>query len=55
MKPVVSVLQSIPQFPMTSDQLQMLLEENVCDPQEWVSTLDLKLQDLPTGIAEYVS
>jgi len=54
MKPVVAMMQSIPQFPMTSDQLQMLLEENICDPTEWAETFSLQLQDFPSGIAEYL-
>lgn len=54
MKPLVKTLQSIPQFPMTSDQLQMLLEENVCDPSVWREELQLDLQDFSTGIAEYL-
>lgn len=54
MKPVVAMLQSIPQFPMTSDQLQMLLEENICDPSDWQQTFDLHLQNLVEGISEYV-
>lgn len=54
MKPVVKAMQSIPQFPMTSDQLQMLLEENICDPSEWQQDLDLELIDFKSGIAEYI-
>ena len=55
MKPVVAAMQSIPQFPMTRDQLQMLLEENICDPTEWANTFELQLQSFPDGIAEYLS
>lgn len=54
MKPMVAMLQPLPQFPMTSDQLTMLQEGNVCDPTDWRTTLNLKLQDFPTGIAEYL-
>lgn len=54
MKPVVALLQSIPQFPMTSDQLQMLLEGNCCDPTEWSEAFGLKLIDFNKGIAEYI-
>lgn len=54
MKPIVAKLQAIPQFPMTSDQLQMLLEENICDPSDWIKTFHLELQNLPEGIGEYV-
>jgi NADH dehydrogenase len=31
MKVVVPIMQHLPQFPITMDQLQMLLEENICD------------------------
>lgn len=55
MNPVVTLLQSIPQFPMTSDQLQMLLEGNCCDPDPWRNAFDLKLQDFASGIAEYLN
>jgi len=55
MKPVVAALQNLPQFPMTSDQLQMLLEENICDPTIWREELRLQLLDFPTGIGEYLS
>jgi NADH dehydrogenase len=54
MKPLIGLLQSIPQFPMTGDQLQMLLEENICDPSEWRQTLHLELRDFTSGIAEYL-
>ncbi|SHJ51214.1 NADH dehydrogenase [Malonomonas rubra DSM 5091] len=55
MKPVVSVMQSLPQFPMTSDQLQMLLEENICDPAEWQKDLQLELTDFKEGISQYLT
>ncbi len=54
MKPVVAVMQSIPQFPMTSDQLQMLLEGNVCDPEPWRITFGLELTELAAGIRSYL-
>ena len=31
MKLIIPVMQKIPQFPITMDQLQMLLEESICD------------------------
>ncbi len=55
MKPVVELMQSIPQFPMTSDQLQMLLEGNCCDPEPWRSTFDLQLTDFAEGIRSYLT
>lgn len=54
MKPMVSILQALPFFPMTSDQLQMLLEGNVCPDNSWSKAFDLKLRDFAEGITEYV-
>ena len=54
MKPVVKAMQSIPQFPMTSDQLQMLLEENICESTDWQKDLNLELVTFQEGIAEYI-
>jgi|LGVF01.1.fsa_nt_gb NADH dehydrogenase len=36
-KPLVASLQFLPAFPLTSDQLTMLLAGNVCDPQPWIN------------------
>ena len=54
MKPLVAILQSLPQFPMTSDQLQMLLEGNCCDPSEWKETFKLDLTEFPEGISTFL-
>ncbi|SEA38438.1 NADH dehydrogenase [Desulfuromusa kysingii] len=54
MQPVVAAMQSIPQFPMTSDQLQMLLEGNVCPDCCWKDDLTLELQNLTSGIQAYL-
>lgn len=54
MQPVIAVMQSIPQFPMTSDQLQMLLEENICDPEPWKQAFDLTLTPFSEGISSYL-
>ena len=50
MKPIVATLQSIPQFPMTSDQLQMLLEGNTCSDSHWQEDLGLELHDFSSSI-----
>ncbi len=42
MKPVVSLLEGIPRFPITSTQLTLLLEGNVCDPAEWSRDFDIQ-------------
>jgi len=54
MKPVVATLQSLPQFPMTGEQLEMLLEGNCCDPSEWQKHFDLDLTPFPQGIEAYL-
>lgn len=50
MKPAVKLLQSIPQFPLASDQLTMLLEGNVCDPDEWAKAFDIEPEDFSEGL-----
>ncbi len=50
MKPAVKILQSIPKFPIASDQLEMLLEGNVCDPSEWARTFDIEPEDFADGL-----
>jgi len=54
MRPLVAVMQSLPQFPMSSDQLQMLLEGNICDPEPWRKAFNLELTNFADGIAKYV-
>ncbi len=47
MKPVIKLLEGAAAFPITNDQLTMMLEGNVCDPTEWAQTFDI----LPTSFA----
>ena len=54
MRPTVSLLQRFPFFPLTSDQLQMLVEGNCCDTRDWLQDLELKPQPLHEGL-EYLS
>lgn len=54
MKPVVAVMQSIPQFPMTSDQLQMLLEGNICSDSGWQDDFSLEMEDFLSSIRAYL-
>jgi NADH dehydrogenase len=51
MRPAIKVLQSFQPFPITSDQLTMLLQGNVCDPSEWASDFDLEPVDFSEGIS----
>lgn len=50
MRPVVALLQHLSIFPITSDQLQMLLDGNCCDPSEWAEDLNLPLHTLSSGL-----
>jgi uncharacterized protein YbjT (DUF2867 family) len=53
MKLVIPFAQVIPQFPITMDQLQMLLEESICGG-EWQQTFGFEPRGLQAGIAEYL-
>jgi len=50
MKSVVKLLESSSAFPITSDQLTMLLEGNVCDPTEWSKTFRIRPISYAEGI-----
>jgi NADH dehydrogenase len=41
-KPLVFCLQNLPGFPLTSDQLTMLMAGNVCDPRSWVEDFGIE-------------
>ncbi|HXE96902.1 MAG TPA: complex I NDUFA9 subunit family protein [Dongiaceae bacterium] len=53
MKAIIPVMQKIPQFPITMDQLQMLLEENI-GGGEWQKVFGFEPRGLQDGIAEYL-
>ena len=53
MKLVIPLAQEIPQFPITMDQLQMLLEESICSG-EWRQAFGFEPRGLQDGIAEYL-
>lgn len=53
MKLIIPVMQNIPQFPITMDQLQMLLEESVCDGT-WKKTFGFEPLGFSEGIGEYL-
>jgi uncharacterized protein YbjT (DUF2867 family) len=53
MKMIIPVLQHVPQFPITMDQLQMLIEENVCDGC-WKKVFGFEPQDFQKGIQAYL-
>ncbi|MGD0585062.1 MAG: NAD(P)H-binding protein, partial [Oryzomonas sp.] len=54
MKLVIPVMQGIPQFPITMDQLQMLVEENICDGR-WKQTFGFEPKGFREGIGEYLT
>lgn len=41
MQVIIPIMQKIPQFPITQDQLQMLLEENIGDDSSWQQLFDV--------------
>jgi NADH dehydrogenase len=53
MKRIIPLLQKIPQFPITMDQLQMLLEENI-GSSDWRKTFHFIPRSLQSGIDEYL-
>ena len=52
-KSVVPFLQKIPAFPLTADQLQMLIEESICDGA-WRKTFTFEPIRFEAGIREYL-
>ena len=50
MRPLVSVLEHLPFFPLTSDQLTMLQEDGVCDPVPFFRAFDLEPIEFPDGL-----
>jgi len=53
MKLVIPVLQKIPLFPITTDQLQMLVEESI-GGDEWQQVFGFQPRGLREGIAQYL-
>jgi NADH dehydrogenase len=49
-KPLLARLQSLPGCPLTVDQLQMLLDGNICDPRDWQRFFDLSCRSLKEGL-----
>lgn len=50
MRPLVNIFQSLPFFPLTSNQLQMLLEGNCCDTREWLADFNLEAIAMAEGL-----
>lgn len=51
-KPMIKMLQGNEYFPITSDQLTMLIEGNVCDASEWAKVFDLEPLSYAEGIGK---
>jgi len=49
-RPMARLLHRLPGFPLTPDQLLMLEEDNVCDPQPFYATFGLSPLPLATGL-----
>jgi len=54
-RPMVRVMELSDNSPLTLDQLTMLLEGNVCDPQAWAETFNLRPETFAVGIGRCVS
>ena len=54
MKMLIPVLQRVPQFPITTDQLQMLIEENICDGS-WKKVFRFEPRDFQKAIQAYLA
>ncbi len=50
MRPLVRLLEPLPFFPLSSDQLTMLQEDNVCDPAPFFRTFALEPVEFPRGL-----
>jgi NADH dehydrogenase len=53
-KPMIKMLQGFEQFPITGDQLKMLVEGNVCDPTEWAKVFGLVPLSYAEGIGQCI-
>jgi uncharacterized protein YbjT (DUF2867 family) len=53
MKAIVPIFQRLPFFPITMDQILMLVEENICDGK-WQETFRLEPERFAGGIARYL-
>ena len=54
MKMTIPVMQRVPRFPITMDQLQMLIEENICDGR-WKQVFRFEPRDFQNGIQAYLT
>ncbi len=52
--PLVRALERAPLFPLTTDQLLMLREDNTCDPAPWARAFGIRPVELGPGIRAYL-
>jgi NADH dehydrogenase len=50
LRPVARIVHRLPGFPLTPDQLLMLEEDNVCDPEPFFATFGLTPIALVAGL-----
>ncbi len=55
MMPVIKLMERFQAFPITSAQLKMLLMNNVCDPEPFFQTFDIKSPSFKEGISQYLT
>lgn len=53
-RPVIEVMERFSFFPITSDQLTMLLEDNICDEKPFFDDFEITPIPFKEGIAEYL-
>jgi NADH dehydrogenase len=54
MRPTIRAMEGLSFFPITTDQLTMLLESNVCDPTPYFDTFRISPTHFEQGIKEYL-
>jgi uncharacterized protein YbjT (DUF2867 family) len=54
MAPLVRAFEALPLFPLTSDQLLMLGEDNTCDPMPWARAFGITPVEFPAGLRAYL-
>lgn len=51
-KPIVSMLEGFEKFPITEDQLAMLIEGNECDPASWAKAFGIEPTAFDAGVQQ---
>jgi hypothetical protein len=53
-KPVVRVMEQFSAFPLTSEQLSMMLEGNVCDQRPWAEAFGIEPISFAQGVGNCI-